>query len=1034
LKEWPEESQEWKDLIEVPGAWAALWATFKDMKDAKVNAANIREMITQEGGTYARDVQRVVNLYELVVEEGTSRQHLDRDDMALLAESRVRTSSFLRRQEAIVYYGFYDLTQVQLDVFQHIARLYPTHLYFPLVLKHEAFLFAENFFQRYASGLQSQSTRVLPQNRTFSGLRRVFSDSHTKDSSFLKPMPQQPVDPAGDVRSGEDEHRGFATQPFHPSCRIVQVSGREDEVAVVAKDIIGMVKNQGVKFHEIGVVGRSLMDYELVIPRVFAQHAIPFSSPFIRRMSSFPLGKTAMQLLSLPIGDYPREHLMEVFFSPYFHMRALCPQLGKVCRESWDLLSRQLGIVKGLQEWNRLERFLEEKRTDPGSDRLESQREILQAQSLWIAVNAIHEVMSGIPDSGTWEEYVQTVTALFRRFLCSPNLGYWSEQLDGQQLPHQEDGQDRVSVDVLEEQLEELQALHHPERVVGYEEFVAAFRRLMEAMTLPVNHQATALKNTSRVKVLDAMAARGIRFRVLYVIGLIDKVFPRAIQEDSFLRDQWRRLIEINLGCKIPEKLMAYDEEKLLFYLLINSASDSLTLLYQRSDQQGRSQLPSPYLDEVRKSLGDPPDKAIPRRYLEKMHAYPMFGVDRLTPQDRLIKNFLSHDMSVSGIGESYPQHHLISQGLQFIKSIDRLYGPLAHYDGMTGNLEAFWATRKQKGWSASSLERYGICPFQFFGGKVLKLRPLEHPEVRNQVGSLDIGNLVHAILKTAIPVLLENASVDRQTQKAVNEELELQHVAQAVFQQFAHTRPVGYFLLWQLQQERILFLVNQVVQQVWRERDQGWSPILFEEPMQASLMVSLPEGAEEIVFTGQIDRVDWSSQAHTFRIIDYKYTESTTSRVSDKNLVLGAVRGVHFQPPVYVLLVRKHLEEKGLAYSPQVENDAFPTCEEVRFDFIAPNWGSDSDAVYSMRFPGDAWESPLREQLEFPLITVLQGIQKGQFFISPGRQCDWCDFRTMCRKAHSPTAQRARLDHQVVNPLRTIRQAQLPKTKNSSL
>ena len=214
LKECPDESQEWKDLIEVPGAWAALWATFKDMKDAKVNAANIREMITQEGGAYASDVQRVVNLYELVVEEGTPRRNLDRDDMALLAESRVRTSPFLHRQEAIVYYGFYDLTQVQLDVFQHIARLYPTHLYFPLVLKHEAFLFAENFFQRYASGLQSQSTRVLPQNRTFSGLRRVFADPHTKDSSFLNPMPQQSVDPAGDVQSGEDEHRGFSHSTF----------------------------------------------------------------------------------------------------------------------------------------------------------------------------------------------------------------------------------------------------------------------------------------------------------------------------------------------------------------------------------------------------------------------------------------------------------------------------------------------------------------------------------------------------------------------------------------------------------------------------------------------------------------------------------------------------------------------------------------------------------------------------------------------------------------------------------------------------
>jgi len=661
-------------------------------------------------------------------------------------------------------------------------------------------------------------------------------------------------------------------------------------------------------------------------------------------------------------------------------------------------------------------------------DQLKRPGDATPAQSLWMAVTAIYEVMKRIPESGTWEEYVQTVTVLFRQLLCSATREPWSVLLAGQQSSQGDHDPELVNVDVLEEHLEELRALHHPECKVTYEEFVAAFQRLMEAMSLPIDRQATALHNTSKVKVLDAMSARGIGFRVLYVIGLNDKVFPRAIQEDAFLRDQWRRLIDMNVGCKIPEKLMAYDEEKLLFYLLINSASDSLTLLYQRSDQQGRSLLPSPYVEEVRKQLGDPPDKFIPRRFLKKMNMYPTFAGERLPPQERLIQEFLSRQVSAQSVGNSYPQHQLIRQGLQCITSLDRLHGPLEHHDGMTGSLETFWAKRKEKGWSATSLERYAVCPFQFFAGKVLKLGPLENPEGRNQVGPLEIGNLLHEILKTAIPVLLKKTSEEGKAPETFNGDVALGQVAQSVFQQFAQSHPVGYFLLWQIQQDRLLSLVKQVVQHMWHERNQGWTPILFEESMKTSLRVTLPDHAEELLITGQIDRVDWSSQAQAFRVIDYKYRESTMPGVLDKNLVLGAIRGVYLQPPLYVLLAKNHLVEEGAAYAPQGSADSLPTCEEVRFDFIAPNWGSDSDAVHPMSFPGDAWESPLRERLELPLVTILQGIRKGQFFIAPGRQCDRCDFRVMCRKGHSPTAQRARLDHEVVSPLRAIRQAQLPK------
>ncbi|MFQ5992896.1 MAG: hypothetical protein ACE5NA_10720, partial [Nitrospiraceae bacterium] len=39
----------WSRLVEMPGAWAALWATLKDLKDANVDAERVLEAVPQMG-------------------------------------------------------------------------------------------------------------------------------------------------------------------------------------------------------------------------------------------------------------------------------------------------------------------------------------------------------------------------------------------------------------------------------------------------------------------------------------------------------------------------------------------------------------------------------------------------------------------------------------------------------------------------------------------------------------------------------------------------------------------------------------------------------------------------------------------------------------------------------------------------------------------------------------------------------------------------------------------------------------------------
>ena len=106
---------------------------------------------------------------------------------------------------------------------------------------------------------------------------------------------------------------------------------------------------------------------------------------------------------------------------------------------------------------------------------------------------------------------------------------------------------------------------------VTWDEWTETFMQLLERTTY-----AVAPASHDGVQVLDAMAARGLGFRALFMVGLNEKVFPRFIHEDGFLRDRHRLILSETLGYKIDQKLQGYAEEALLFELLRSAASETL--------------------------------------------------------------------------------------------------------------------------------------------------------------------------------------------------------------------------------------------------------------------------------------------------------------------------------------------------------------------------------------------------------------------------------------------------------------------------
>ena len=993
-------------LREIPGAWAALWATVKDLKDGTVDPEMTLEALSQSEFATQANLESLFRLYKLVLDLKQEFQMYDADDVAGLAVEGLSSSKFLEAQTDILYYGFYDLTQVQLDLFKRIAQSYPTTLFFPLIPRHTAFQFAKQFFDRHICGLLTDPLKQNHSGTKGFALRQLFLS--------------------------EPELSGVPGETPGPDCRIVEVSGVEDEIEFVAKAILQHVEGGQIAFHDMAVVGRTLSGYTHILPRVFADHGIPLYSTMSRTLAEWPLVKLAIQLLDLRNGDFRRDQILDVISSPFFNVAASGSSVQDRVTGPWEVITGKLGIQKGIKEWERLRTYREPAEATQENSLKDFGGSPTQIASLWTIVSDILEMLQSAPEQAslvTYEEHAQHVISSFIN--PSPTgdqvvpLPVPSVSKESAREGNHDVNQQNI-FDALTQRVQELRTLSPLYGNVAYSEFVSLLKRLLEESQVSLEGHAQKCEG---VWVLDAMAARGLSFRVLFVIGLTEKVFPRHIREDAFLRDDVRKWINESLGYKVPEKLAGYDEEKLLFYLLVNSAVESLTLLYQRSDQSGRQQIPSSYLNDVQRCLGSVPPIVVPRRLSQKCSALMQYETRRLTPREYGITCLLNRQRWTPTWKDAYAIGDLFEQGMMFLQGQESHQDHVGPYDGVTGVLPEFWTRLQGKGLSPTSLETYARCPFQYFAKQVLGLEPLS--EKVQELDSREVGNLVHEVLTAYFRTLVGQGYFRKETNQAIDFDTLLRDVAEPIFKSYASSHAVGYPILWDIKQQALVDLLLQVIRKDVEELGKDWVPVMFEESLTGLLPVMLSEGLHQLRIEGRIDRIDWSPERNAYRIIDYKYSERTSQIPLSSRLLLEVVRGTRLQPPFYIKLTESSIQER-LGEIQGEETPAQMNCDNVWFYWISPNGSQKAGALTRVSFPGDAWRSAFRAPLEKVINHCVEGIHRGHFFMTPGSQCTWCEYQLACHRRHELSASRARVDHALIKPHRRIRQQKPPAGTSS--
>ena len=497
-----------------------------------------------------------------------------------------------------------------------------------------------------------------------------------------------------------------------------------------------------------------------------------------------------------------------------------------------------------------------------------------------------------------------------------------------------------------------------------------------------------------RVFVGGPQHARGRTFRVVFVPGLAERMFPQHPHEDPLMLDGEMRA---PLQADLLDQQARLRTERLLLRLAVGTPTERLWLSYPRLDTaESRPRVPSFYaLDVMRAITGQlPPHGALQDRAAaegEALLAWPAPA----RPEDAI--DDLEHDLAVlKSLIEVTPHasvrghaHYLLRLNECLKRSVTARWGrgrsQWTPFDGITRvtGMTRPLLERQRLGarpYSLSALQKYSSCPYQFLLSAIYRLERPRDIEPLQKLDPLTRGSIFHEAQARFFRQLKDEGRLPL-TAEAMPHALQVVDAALAgVAARYEDELAPAIDRVWR---DEIADIGRDL--RVWVRRlplHDGWQPAYFEfafglpgdtdrDPASVPDPV-LVDGRFKL--RGSVDLIEArtspvASGASTFRITDHK---TGRNRTTWKTVIGG---GAILQPVLYGLAVEQALG--GSVSSGRL--------------FYCTSAGGFVDH-----------EIPLNEQnrrlgLE-ALEIVDRAIELGFLPAAPGeRSCTWCDFLAVC-------------------------------------
>jgi ATP-dependent helicase/DNAse subunit B len=527
--------------------------------------------------------------------------------------------------------------------------------------------------------------------------------------------------------------------------------------------------------------------------------------------------------------------------------------------------------------------------------------------------------------------------------------------------------------------------------------------------------------NRNGLRVLEATDVRGLRFRAVFLAGLIEGGFPLSASRDWIYPHEERdRLREYGLTLEdiSPNTLL---KEEHYFYQVTCRATERLYLTRPLLLGDDSETVASYYVDELRRAIAPfRLETEIVRRDYDGKNLADAANITEMKvglvrQQERHLhrgkkETLLPQPRITRLLTLARNDGFLSDAALRRIEiERERASPRWGTYDGEITDPDLLRLLNLKFGpdfvHSASGLSVYGNCPFRFFAQRVLRLEP--RGEAALDLQAIDAGKLLHDVLRRFFE-RHRREPLHKLDKKKLQSELAA--IADSVFDEHERVVPPLNKQIWKIDREIRKILLDQVLlyeleiqaeaegQQVLPTyfevafggaRSAAKDPDSTEEPLELTRETFV--GEETIKISGQIDRVD---VARDNTVVAYDYKLSTGASRSD------ITSGRSLQLPIYLEALEKLIlpdqpiagggyyvirgaqdrRNKGLYRASQLDYLRLRAKNSV--------------------FTDEDWQR-IRTEVVARIWDFLDGMRAGKFIVDPSEKlktCRFCDYDAVCR------------------------------------
>lgn len=806
---------------------------------------------------------------------------------------------------------------------------------------------------------------------------------------------------------------------------IFKTINRYSEVESIARDIVRLSRDEGIRFGDAAVVTKDVEGYEKLIGAIFTEYGIPYFFDTKRDIIGNPLIVLILSAIEILAGNWKYESVF----------RYLKTGLLNIEREDIDMLENYVlaAGIKG-RRWSDGKPWEFWPDYSFQGEMREDEKERLSRVNI-IRDNICLPLLS--LDSQVKNKKAVDICAAVFSFLC--NLGI-HDRIKEMVEKYIENGELDLASEYSKVWNIMVETLDQIVEVIGNEEI--NMEQFLKVLSIGFREYKIMLIPPSLDQVIfgNIESIKSHNIKVLYIIGANDGIIPSQSLDEGILSDSEREILN-SLGLELaPTTRDKVFQEQFLLYTTLTRTNKYLNISYPIADYEGKAMRPSIIISRLKKifrniselsniTMGDSDEDNLslisaPAPTFNELVSTFRKSADGL-PVNSIWKDVYSWyngkgdwngrcSQALSGISYNNKAQPVNSE------RVKSLYG-------------------KQFRFSISRLEKYAECPFAYFLQYGLKAKERKVYELSLP----DLGSFIHSILDSFSKHIDDSNITWRELEKDTCKSI----ISDIVDKTVDNTK--GSILSSSARYNYLKDRLKRIIlRAVWlialHIKRGGFEPVdhevsFDEKGKYPPISIELPSG-EKINLIGRIDRVDIleNDESMYVRIVDYKsgkkdfklsdiynglelqlliYLDAILeyiSKNSTKKVIPGGILYFKIDDPIIKAEaelseeevereIMKNLRMKGLLLSDikvVKEMDREISGSSIIIPVMVKDdgtFGSKSSIASEEDFKA------LRRHIKDIVIGLCEDMLKGSISIKPYKNksetsCEYCSYKSVCR------------------------------------